>query len=104
MLRALGHDVEHVATKNLAGHPDHDVRAAARADDRFLLTQDRRFADVRIFVPGSHPGILLVRLKSPKRRMLLEKVRVIFETEDVESWRGCFVVVSDTKLRVRRPK
>lgn len=102
-LAALGHDVEHVYSKNLSGHPDPDVRALAENEDRLLVTQDIRFADARMFVPGEHAGLLLVRLKSPGRQALAEKVRYIFESEDVESWRGCFVVLSDSKLRVRRP-
>jgi predicted nuclease of predicted toxin-antitoxin system len=103
-LRALGHDVEHVYTKNLAGRPDPDVLALARAEERLLITSDRRFADMRIFLPGTHPGLLFVRLKHPARRALFEKVRTLFGSEDVESWRGCFVVASDAKLRVRRPQ
>jgi predicted nuclease of predicted toxin-antitoxin system len=99
-LRALGHDVEHVYTRDLSGKPDDDVRAAARAEDRFLITQDRRFADARVFAQGTHAGLLFVRLKSPGRNALFAKVRTVFATEDVESWRGRFVVVSDTKLRV----
>jgi predicted nuclease of predicted toxin-antitoxin system len=102
-LRALGHDVEHVYTKNLSGRPDPEVMALAQAERRFLITSDRRFADARIFMPGTHDGLLFVRLKHPARRALFEKVRAIFESEDVESWHGCFVVASDRKLRVRRP-
>ncbi|MEO8378750.1 MAG: DUF5615 family PIN-like protein [Acidobacteriota bacterium] len=101
-LRALGHDVEHVASRNLSGHPDSEVRALAETEDRILITQDIRFADARWFTAGTHSGLVLVRLKSPGRRALFAKVKAIFESENVESWRGCFVVLSDSKLRVRR--
>lgn len=103
-LRALGHDVEHVYTKDLSGRPDPDVRAVAEAEDRFLIMQDKRFADTRSFIPGTHPGVLFVRLKRPGRRAVRAKVIDAFQREDVESWRGCFVVLTDTKLRVRRPE
>lgn len=102
-LRALGHDVEHVHTKDLSGRPDPDVMALAQREERFLITSDRRFADARLFTPGTHAGVLLIRLKHPRRQALFGKVRAIFESERVESWRGCFVVASDRKLRVRRP-
>ena len=103
-LRALGHDVEHVYTRELSGRPDPEVMALAQSEARFLITSDRRFADARVFAPGTHAGLLFIRLKHPARRALFDKVRMIFETENVESWRGCFVVVSDRKLRVRRPE
>lgn len=102
-LRALGHDVEHVYSKNLSGHPDPDVSALAQSENRLLITQDIRFADARQFLPGQHAGFVLVRLKRPSLRAILEKVRIAFETEGVESWQGCFVVLSDSKLRIRRP-
>jgi predicted nuclease of predicted toxin-antitoxin system len=103
VLRALGHDVEHVSSRNLSGHPDPDIRVLADSEDRLLITQDIRFADVRDFAAGEHAGLILLRLKEPGLRAILEKLRSAFETNDVESWRGCFVVVSDFKLRVRRP-
>jgi predicted nuclease of predicted toxin-antitoxin system len=103
-LRLLGHDVEHVYSKNLSGHPDPEVRAAAESEDRLLITQDIRFADVRQFLPGQHAGFVLMRLKKAGLRAIIDKVRTVFETEDVESWRGCFVVITDSKVRVRRPE
>jgi predicted nuclease of predicted toxin-antitoxin system len=104
VLRALGHDVEHVYSKNLSGHPDPDVRAVAQSENRLLITQDIRFADAREFLPGQHAGFLLVRLKRPGLRAIMEKLRSVLEREDVESWQGCFIVLSDSKLRVRRPE
>jgi len=102
-LRALGHDVEDVYSKNLSGHPDPDVWQAAQSEQRLLVTQDIRFADARMFTPGAHAGFVLVRLKRPGLRALLSKLCAVFESEDVESWKGCFIVLSDSKLRVRRP-
>ena len=102
-LRALGHDVEHVCSKNLSGHPDPDVSAVAQSENRLLISQDIRFADARQFRPGRHAGFVLVRLKRPALRAIFQKVRSVFEREDVESWQGCFVVLSDSKVRVRRP-
>lgn len=103
VLRAFGHDVEHVYSRNLSGRPDPDVRAVAESENRLLITQDIRFADAREFLPGQHAGFVLVRLKRPGLRAILEKLQWVFAHEDIESWRGCFVVLSDSKLRVRRP-
>ena len=46
--------------------------------------------------------MVLVRLQRPGRVELLNLLSWIFETYDVESWKGRFVIVSDTKIRVRR--
>lgn len=103
-LGALGHDVEHVYGEQLSGHPDPEVWRAAQSEKRLLITQDIGFGDARMFTPGQHAGFVLVRLKRPGRGALMTKVRSVFASEDVDSWAGCFVVLSDSKIRVRRPE
>ncbi len=102
-LAALGHEVDSVLDESLQGHIDADVWRAAQADDRFLITQDLDFSDVRKFKPGTHHGVLLVRLLRPSRASVHARIVQTFRTEDVEQWRGCFVVLSDAKIRVKRP-
>lgn len=52
-----------------------------------LIKQDIRFADAREFLLGEHGGLVLVRLKKSGLRAILEKLRSVFEGNDVESWR-----------------
>jgi predicted nuclease of predicted toxin-antitoxin system len=100
----LGHDADSVLQEGLQGSPDPDVWAAAQAAKRFLVTQDLDFSDVRRFAPGTHRGLLLVRLANPSRRVLRSYIESLFRAEDVEGWARCFVIATDTKIRVRRPE
>jgi predicted nuclease of predicted toxin-antitoxin system len=102
-LAELGHHVDTLPGEELSGAQDDAVWATAQSAGRFLVTQDLDFSDIRRFEPGTHHGILLVRLHNPTRRRLTERVRLLFQTEDVTAWRRCFVVATDHKLRVRRP-
>jgi len=102
-LAALGHDVDTVLQEGIRGCPDSVVFAAAQREQRFLITQDLDFADLRAFAPGSHHGLLLVRLAKPSLAVLRQRLRAVFQEEEVESWRHCFVVATDRKIRVRRP-
>jgi len=102
-LIGLGHDVETVPEEGLAGRQDGMVWAAAQREERFLITQDLDFSDVRRFGPGSHCGLLLVRLRDPGRLALAAVVREVFASSDVSGWTGCFVVVTERKIRVLRP-
>ena len=95
VLRELGHDVEHVYTLNLGSTLDPELQAIAEAEERFLVTLDTRFADARNFTPGEHPGIALVRLKHARYSTILDTVREAFVDGDLESWRGCIVVISE---------
>ena len=103
-LTDLGHDVDTVVLERLAGQDDHAVWQAAQQAGRFLITQDLDFSDVRRYTPGTHRGLLLVRLASPGRTALLGRVQSLFAVEDVSTWAGCLVVATDRKLRVRRPE
>ncbi len=103
-LKDLGHDVHTVHAERLIGHPDSEIWKAAQTESRFLITQDMDFSDLRRFAPGSHHGILLVRLHSPSRRNLNARILEIFRGESVEEWLGCFVVATDRKIRVLRPQ
>ena len=102
ILVSLGHDVDTVNDESLAGSIDEAVWAAAQNEGRFLVTQDLDFSDIRKFVPGTHAGILLIRLNEPSRRLLIEKVRSAFEEEDTNGWTGVFAVLAKHKLRVIR--
>ncbi len=62
------------------------------------------FSDIRRYVPGTHYGLLLVRLRFPGRNALVERIRSLFQNERVEQWERCFVVATELKLRVRRPE
>lgn len=100
----LGHDADSVQQEGLQGSPDPDVWAAAQAAQRLLITQDLDFSDLRQFAPGTHCGLLLVRLANPSRRALKTYIESLFRAEDVERWARCFVVATDTKIRVRQPE
>lgn len=103
-LRGLGHDVHSVREEGLEGQMDGRIWQAAQGENRFLITQDLDFSDVRKFRPGTHCGLLLVRLREPGRLALTVVVRQVFATQDVSGWQGCFIVLTERKLRIQRPQ
>jgi len=103
VLSEFGHNVDTVRAEQLAGRDDAGIWSAAQSVGRFLITQDLDFSDVRRYTPGTHAGLLLMRLAKPGRDALLERVSMLFATESVDEWRGCLVVATDRKVRVKRP-
>jgi predicted nuclease of predicted toxin-antitoxin system len=101
ILTSLGHDVDTVPDEDLAGQDDHAVWAAAQSAGRFLVTH-LDFSDARKYSPGAHHGVLLVRLSQPGRQALVDRISMLFRTEAVETWEGCLVSATPTKVRVRR--
>jgi predicted nuclease of predicted toxin-antitoxin system len=102
-LSRIGHDVDNVSLEGFAGQNDSRIWQAAQDSGRFLVTQDLDFSDVRKFAPGTHCGLMLVRLQNPGRKTLAERITEAFTVQDAELWARCFVLLTDHKLRVRRP-
>ncbi len=103
VLATAGHEVDTVASEGLRGRPDADVWRAAHGGDRLLITQDLDFSDLRKFKPGTHAGLLLVRLREPGANAIVDRIRAVIEEEGLDSFARCFVVLTDRKLRIRRP-
>jgi predicted nuclease of predicted toxin-antitoxin system len=101
-LKSFGHDAHTAQEEGLSGCADRVIWEAAQRDERFLITQDLDFSDARRFAPGTHHGILLIRLHSPSRLSLIERIEELFQHENVSGWASCFVVATDRKVRVRR--
>ncbi len=102
-LGSLGHETDSVVGEGLGGHDDESVWDAAQRDGRFLVTQDLDFSDVRRYPPGTHHGVLLIRLVRPRRAALIARISGLFAGEDVDAWAGCHVVATEHKVRIRRP-
>jgi predicted nuclease of predicted toxin-antitoxin system len=102
VLNALGHDVDTVRGERLTGRADADVWNAAQIAQRFLITQDLDFSDMRRYTPGTHARLLRVRLTRPSGSALFERLTAVFQTEAVADWAGCLVVATHRKVRVRR--
>ena len=84
LLRKFGHEVHTLHEQGLLGHADEEVWEAAQSESRFLVTQDLDFSDSRKFTPGSHHGLLLMRLRDPNRRALMSDLGKYFGTR---TWR-----------------
>lgn len=104
MLRARGYDADRVHDEGLSGSPDHDLWREVVREDRFFVTLDLDFSDVRRFEPGSHPGLLLLRPDRKGRAAVATVLRRVLDEGRLEDLRGCLAVADPERTRVRRPK
>lgn len=101
VLRRQGHDVDTVPDEHLSGMPDSAIWQAARTEKRFLITQDLGFSDTRYFAPGTHAGLMVVRVREPGAHALLAAISAVANA--IDDWAGCFVVLTENKIRIKRP-
>lgn len=102
-LVAAGHDVDTVADEQLVGRPDAAILAGAVANKRALITFDLGFGDPRAYPPGTHRGVIMLRLRDQQPANVVSVVQRLLENHDVDELAGCTVVVTETLVRIRRP-
>jgi predicted nuclease of predicted toxin-antitoxin system len=101
-LTTFGHDVATAAAEGLLSLPDTEVAAAAKRENRMLLTLDLEFGDLRKYPPGSHPGVVLFRPRSFGPLAVNRFVEGFVRTTDLGTLTGCVVVVEPSRVRVRQ--
>ena len=100
-LHLLGHDVDTVITEGLAGRPDPDVWQAAQAAERFLVTQDLDFSDIRQYPPSSHRGMWVLRpeTQSIENTLLVLKGALALVSDEPTAQR--LWIVEPGRVRIR---
>ncbi len=104
VLRELGHETDTVVHEGLGGTGDERLWPEVQREQAFFVTKDLDFSDQRRYPPGTHHGVLVVRLSDDRSRTVSHRLRLLFATEPVATWHACLVVVTDHKVRVRRPR
>jgi predicted nuclease of predicted toxin-antitoxin system len=102
-LRELGYPADRVHEEGLSGASDEAVWRRVCEEERFFIALDLGFADLRRFPPGSHPGILVLRIRSRGRNAVQEILSRITARYSFEDLKGCLVIADERKIRVRRP-
>lgn len=102
-LRQAGHEAEDVRDVGLQGHSDGDVFARAQAIEATLVTADLGFSNIINFPPGTHAGIIVVRVPDilPSATLNAELLRALNDLPDADR-RGSLVIVELGRIRIRR--
>jgi hypothetical protein len=66
------------------------------------MTADKGFADLRRHPPGSHAGVILLRVAEESRRAYLELAAIAFDRLNLDELAGAVVVVTHRGIRIRR--
>ena len=103
ILTSVGHDVGTVTQEGLIGAPDRDVVAAVAEAGRILISLDRRLGDIRAYPPGSHAGIVVLRLTDQSATAAIKAVSDLATLTNPDSLAGAVAVLQRGLLRIRHP-
>lgn len=98
-LRALGHDVVHIA-RSSPGAPDDSLLAQARAGSSILITSDKDFGDLVYRQRKTTAGVVLMRLPGLSAQLTARKVAAVVDRHEGQLL-GSFVVIAAGSVRIR---
>lgn len=68
-----------------------------------LVTLDKDFGDLRSFPPGTHPGIIVMRVSNQSAPHVTAVLGSLLREFDLDNLAGCLTVLEDARVRIRRP-
>ncbi len=102
LLAAERYDVTTVRRQGWQGLEDDVLWSRLEPENRFLITADKGFGDIRKYPPGTHAGILLLRVVRESALNYCTLMSQILATSRLDVFAGCVVVASHGDIRVRR--
>ncbi|MFZ5909146.1 MAG: DUF5615 family PIN-like protein [Chloroflexota bacterium] len=102
VLREHGYDAANVIEQGMGGWKDPQLWEAVQAEKRFLITADKRFANIQIYPPGKHPGVLLLRPDQDGIRPLMTLLERVMQSYQLDELEGTITVATPRGIRVRR--
>jgi len=103
LLRQAGFDdTKSVVEQGMGGWSDSSLWQAVQKEGRFFITADKGFGDVRVYPPGEHSGVLLLRPDADGIQPVLDLLRGTLEAADLSSLQGTLSVATSKGLRSRR--
>ncbi len=96
-------DIHSVFDEGLWGVDDVTLWDICQHEQRFLVTQDLDFSDMRKFSPGTHYGILLLRLKNPSASEIKSLLMDLVHNHQFKEWRRSVVIATQKKVRIFKP-
>jgi predicted nuclease of predicted toxin-antitoxin system len=102
LLRDKGYAATGMVEQGMGGWKDSDLWPVVQAEERFLITADKGFADTRLYPPGTHAGVLLLRPDEDGIRPILTLLQSVLSNFSLNALAGTVAVVTPRGIRIRR--
>jgi len=99
------HDVIHVRDAGMLGRTDLEVKEFVLIESHCIVTLDSDFADIRNYPPGSHAGIIVLKLKyASSENVAKVLLGLLPKLLDIAIETGVLVITNGESYRLRLPE
>ena len=102
LLISHGYEAATVLDQGWRGMPDHDLWQGVQAEERWLVTADKGFGDLRLYPPGAHAGVILLRSAGEGLDDYLQLAELVLDRVALDDVAGAVIVVTHRAVRIRR--
>jgi len=103
LLNNKSYDTVHVKTSGLSGTKDPELFIFAQKEQRIIISRDLGWANIKIYPPSTHCGLIILRL--PFESIAIEIRQVVerfIDRVNMQEISGATVVVDKNKFRIRK--
>jgi predicted nuclease of predicted toxin-antitoxin system len=100
-LAELGHSAHTVIDERLSGASDDALMRACAAEGRILVTLDLDFADMRVYPPGTHAGVWVLRPTTQTIEAITRLLVAALPLAATERVHGQLWVIDERRVRIR---
>lgn len=99
LFEAAGHQADSVTDEGLTGTADEPLLEICGREGRLLVIFDVGFGDIRAHPPGTHPGVMLLRLSDQQPAAVLNVLERLLDAHKIERLAGTLTVVTEDRVR-----
>jgi predicted nuclease of predicted toxin-antitoxin system len=104
LAQAEGYDTASVLEQGMGGWKDLPLWRAIQSEDRFLITGDKGFGDIRAYPPGTHAGVLILRPDEDGVRPMLDLLQQVLARYRLNDLSRSITVATLRGIRIRRAR
>jgi predicted nuclease of predicted toxin-antitoxin system len=101
-LQSMNFDVVHANESGMHGASDDQIMDLARQEERTLITFDKHFADLVLYPPGTHWGVIRIRIHPPLLSDVRQALDHFLKQYDLSTIQGTLIVLAKDGFRIRR--
>ena len=101
-LRSMDFDVVHAKAVGMLGAFDDRIMDWARQEERVLITFDKHFADLVLYPPATHWGVIRIRIHPPLLADVIKALEHFLKQHDMSTIRGTLIVLENDGFRICR--
>jgi predicted nuclease of predicted toxin-antitoxin system len=98
-----GHYASTVVEQGWTGLDDSELWMRVQRERRWMVTADKVFGNLRVYPPGKHAGVVLLRVDRESRRAYVALAQNAVQRLDLDSLAGSMIVVAPRGIRIRKP-